>query len=31
MTSHSGDTLRLKPMLDGLEENLARVGVPEEE
>ena len=31
VTAHSGDSTRLRPMLDRLEENLARVGVPEEE
>ena len=31
VTAHSGDSLRLRPMLDRLEENLARLGVPEEE
>ena len=31
VTAHSGDSTRLRPMLDHLEENLARVGVPEEE
>ena len=31
VTAHSVDSPRLRPMLDRLEENLARVGVPEEE
>ena len=31
VTAHSADSPRLKPMLDRLEENLARLGVPEEE
>ena len=31
VTAHSVDSPRLRPMLDHLEENLARVGVPEEE
>ncbi len=31
VTAHSADSPRLRPMLDRLEENLARVGVPEEE
>ncbi len=31
VTAHSVDSPRLRPMLDRLDENLARVGVPEEE
>ena len=31
VTAHSADSPRLRPMLDRLEENLARVGVPEGE
>ena len=31
VTAHSVDSPRLRPMLDRLEENLTRVGVPEEE
>lgn len=31
VTAHGGDSPRLRPMLDRLEENLARMGVPEEE
>ncbi len=31
VTAHSTDSTRLRPMVDRLQENLARVGVPEEE
>ncbi len=31
VTAHSADSTRLRPMVDRLEENLASVGVPEEE